>query len=162
MGAAVLADGRPSSAMRRRVEAALNLRDEFQNLIFIPTGGKVRNPLFSEAETMRKLLIEAGVNSELILPETKARHTLQNIINSARVIKNYPAAGKAIVCSDSYHILRCRLLLYLAGISTIHRPMPSARKTAGWMRWVRLCLREAAAIPMNAVLLLILKFLRRA
>ena len=161
MGAAVLADGRPSSAMRRRVEAALNLRDEFQDLIFIPSGGKVRNPLVSEAEAMRELLIGAGVHSELILPETKAKHTLQNIINSARIIKNYPATGKAIVCSDNYHILRCRLLLYLLGISTIYRPMPSGRKTAGWMRWVRFCIREAAAIPIGVGLLLVAKFLRK-
>jgi uncharacterized SAM-binding protein YcdF (DUF218 family) len=161
MGAAVLADGRASSAMRRRVEAALSLRDEFQDLIFIPSGGKVRNPLLSEAETMRKLLIEAGVNSEFILTETKAKHTIQNIINSAQIIKSYPAVGKAIVCSDSYHILRCRLLLYLLGISTIYRPMPGGRKTAGWMRWVRFCIREAAAIPMNVVMLLVLKFLRK-
>jgi uncharacterized SAM-binding protein YcdF (DUF218 family) len=162
MGSAVLPDGRPGPALRRRVNAALKLRNEFEDLIFIPSGGIVKNRPCSEAEGMRVLLIEAGVNSRRIFMESESKNTLQNVIHSAGIIRQFPATCNVIVCSDNYHILRCRMLLYLMGISTLYRPMPSARKVVGWMRWMYFCVREAVAIPVQVFLLLILKLFGKA
>lgn len=161
MGSAVLPDGRPGPAMRRRVTAALKLQNEFEDLIFIPSGGIVQNRPCSEAETMRDLLIEAGVNSERIFLEDKSKNTLQNVIHSARIIRRFPATCNVIVCSDDYHILRCRSLLYLMGINTLYRPMPGARNEVGWMRWMYFWVREAATIPVQVFLLLIFKLFRK-
>jgi uncharacterized SAM-binding protein YcdF (DUF218 family) len=161
MGSAVLPDGRPGPALRRRVAAALKLQSEFKDLVFIPSGGIVQNRPCSEAEAMRALLIEAGVNGERIFMEDKSKNTLQNVINSVRIIRQLPATRNVIVCSDDYHILRCRLLLYLMGISTFYRPMPGARKEAGWMRWMYFCVREVVAIPVHVFLLLIFKIFRK-
>jgi uncharacterized SAM-binding protein YcdF (DUF218 family) len=161
MGSAVLPDGRPGPALRRRVNAALRLQSEFEDLIFIPSGGIVQNKPCSEAGAMRDLLSEAGVDSDRIFLEDKSKNTLQNIIHSARIIRQFPAARNVIVCSDNYHILRCRLLLYLMGISTLYRPMPGARNKVGWMRCMYFWVREAAAIPVNVFLLLIFKLFRK-
>lgn len=161
MGAAVLPDGRPSTAMRRRVEAALNLRDEFIDVIYIPSGGKAENRTRSEADVMQDLLLHAGVNSEQIFLEAESKNTLQNVSNSARIIRQFSSSSKVIVCSDTYHILRCRLLLYLLGISTIYRPMPSGKKTSGRIRWIYCYIREAVAIPVHVLLLFILKYYRK-
>ena len=158
MGSAVLPDGRPGPAMLRRVDAALKLRSEFEDLIFIPSGGIVQNRPCSEAEVMRALLIEAGVDSERIIMESESKNTLQNVIHSVRIIRRFPAFRNVIVCSDDYHILRCRLLLYLMGISTLPRPMPTARNEVGWMRWVYFWVREAVAIHVQVFLLLIYKY----
>jgi uncharacterized SAM-binding protein YcdF (DUF218 family) len=160
MGSAVLPDGRPGPAMRRRVNTALKLRNEFEDLIFIPSGGIVQNRPCSEAEGMRDLLIEAGVDSERIFMESESKNTLQNVIHSARIIRQLPATRNVIVSSDNYHILRCRLLLHLMGISTLYRPMPGARDEVGWMRWMYFCGREAVAIPVQVFLLLALKLFR--
>jgi uncharacterized SAM-binding protein YcdF (DUF218 family) len=161
MGSAVLPDGRPGPTLRRRVNAALKLRNEFEDLIFIPSGGIVKNRPCSEAEGMRALLVESGVDSERIFMESESKDTLQNVIHSACIIRQFPAACNVIVCSDNYHILRCRWLLYLMGISSIYRPMPSARNVVGWMRWIYFCVREAVAIPVQVLLLLILKLFRK-
>ena len=161
MGSAVLPDGRPGPALRRRVNAALKLQGEFEDLIFILSGGIVKNRPCSEAEAMRALLIEAGVNGERIFMEDKSKNTLQNVINSVRIIRQFPATSNVIVCSDDYHILRCRLLLYLMGISTFYHPMPGARKEAGWMRWMYFCVREAVATPVHVFLLLTYKLFRK-
>lgn len=161
MGSAVLPDGRPGPAMRRRVKAALKLRDEFEDLIFIPSGGIVQNRPCSEAEAMRTLLIEAGVSSDNIFMEAESKNTLQNAFNSARIIRQFPATCNVIVCSDNYHIYRCRWLLYLMRIPTIYRPMPGASNEVGWMRWMYFCMREAAATPLQVFVLLILKFFRK-
>ena len=144
-------------AMRRRVAAAVKLQSEFQDLIFILTGGIVKNRPCSEAEAMRALLIEAGVDSEHIFIEDKSKNTLQNIINCVRIIRKITGSQNVIVCSDNYHILRCRLLLYLMGISTIYRPMPKAITEVGRMRWMYFCMREAVAISVHTFLLFILK-----
>jgi uncharacterized SAM-binding protein YcdF (DUF218 family) len=162
MGSAVLPDSTPGEAMRRRVEAALYLIDEINDLIFIPTGGIVQNRPCSEAEAMKDLLIKAGVKSERIILEPEAKNTLQNIINSAHIIRKLPFSSAVIVCSDNYHIPRSRILLQLMGISTTYRPMPSGRKTTGWMRWAYFYCREAVAIPIHIIMLLILKAFRKA
>jgi uncharacterized SAM-binding protein YcdF (DUF218 family) len=162
MGSAVSADGTPGEAMRRRVGAALQLGDEFRNLIFIPTGGAFPNRPCSEADAMKNLLIEAGVDSRNIILETQAKNTLQNIINCAAIIKKMPSPGAVIVCSDNYHIPRSRILMKLMGISTIYRSMPSGRQTTGWMRWTYFYLREAVAIPVNITMLFFLKLFKKA
>jgi len=110
---------------------------------------------------MRTLLIEAGVDSERIVMESESKNTLQNVIHSVRIIRQFPATCNVIVCSDDYHILRCRLLLYLVGISTLYRPMPTARDEVGWMRWVYFWVREAVAIPVHVIQLLLLKLFRK-
>ena len=96
MGSAVLPDGRPGPAMLRRVDAALKLRSEFEDLIFIPSGGIVQNRPCSEAEVMRALLIEAGVDSERIIMEPESKNTLQNVIYSVRIIRRFPAIRQAV------------------------------------------------------------------
>jgi uncharacterized SAM-binding protein YcdF (DUF218 family) len=108
------------------------------------------------------LLIEAAVNSDRIFLEDKSKNTLQNVIHSARIIRQFQTACNVIVCSDDYHTLRCRLLLYLMGISTNYRQMPGARIHIGWLRWMYFCVREAVAIPVQAFVLLGLKIFRKA
>jgi uncharacterized SAM-binding protein YcdF (DUF218 family) len=159
MGSAVLPDGSPGAGMRRRVEVALQLQDEFNDLIFIPTGGIAPDRSRCEADAMKDLLLHAGVKSECIIPETKAKNTLQNAINSAHLIRKLPLSSTVIVCSDNYHVPRCRVLLYLMGISTTSRPMPSGRKTTGWLQWAYYYIRETAAIPFDVIRLIIPKIM---
>lgn len=161
MGAAVLPDGSPGAGMRRRVAAALRLRDEFNDLIFIPTGGIAPGRPRSEAAAMKDLLLKAEVKNECIIPETRAKNTLQNTKYTSEMIRKFPSDCSVIVCSDTYHIPRCRVLLYLMGIPTISRHMPSGIKTAGRMRWACYYIREAAAIPFDVIRLMITRILKK-
>ena len=162
MGSSVSADGTPGGAMRRRVGAALQLGDEFSNLIYLPTGGIFPDRPYSEAEAMKNLLMEAGIDPQRIILECKSKNTLQNSIHAATIIKKMPAPDAVIVCSDSYHLPRSRILLHLMGISTTYRPMPSGRQAAGWIRWAYFWCREAVAIPIHVIMLLVLKALDKA
>ena len=159
MGSAVLPDGKPSKAMQRRVRAALDLRFEFRNLIFLPTGGNIQKWGHCESDVMTMLLKEAGVADESIIRETDSKDTLQSIAFCAHAIKKLPDISTIIVCSDSFHLLRCRLLLSILGMSSLHRPMPGGKKSLGIIRWVYYCSREAVAIPVDVVLLLLKKIL---
>jgi len=161
MGSAVSPDGRPSDAMRRRVKAALYLRHEFRNLIFLPTGGNIQRWGRSEASVMHKLLNGAGINDERIIQETDSKNTLQSITYCAQKIKKLPEVVTVIVSSDSFHLPRCRLLLFILGVHSDHRPMPGGRKSLGLARWAFYCVREAVAIPVDAALLLYYKALAK-
>ena len=82
-GAAVRPDGRPSTALRLRVEAAARfgeaLRARGQNPFYVPTGGVGRfGP--SEAAVMSELLRSLGVCAGRIVTE----ETATNTISSAR------------------------------------------------------------------------------
>lgn len=159
MGSAVLSDGRPSQAMRRRVKAALDLRSEFSNLVFLPTGGNIQRWGRCEAEVMTGLLKDAGVDSKSTILETNSKNTLQSLSFCARKIKKLPDDVTVIVCSDTFHLARCRLLLSILGIHSSYRPMPGGRRSLGFFRWAYYCAREAVAIPVDTVLLLFLKIL---
>lgn len=159
MGSAVLPDGRPGKAMQRRVRAALDLHFEFRNLIFLPTGGNLKRWGRCESDVMTALLKDAGVGNENIIQETDSKDTLQSIAFCAQTIKKLPDAVTVVVCSDSFHLPRCRLLLSILGISSIHRPMPGGKKSLGFIRWAYYCIREGFAIPVDAVLLLSKKYL---
>ena len=162
MGSAVSEDGTPGKAMRRRVKAALELRHQFRDILFIPTGGIFPDRPCTEAAAMKDLLIEAGVANENIVLEGESKNTLQNCIYTAAIIKKLPSPKAIVVCSDNYHIPRSRILLHLIGISTIYRPMPSGRQTDGWIRWTYFWCRETIAIPIYVAMLLTLKFFRKA
>jgi uncharacterized SAM-binding protein YcdF (DUF218 family) len=157
MGSAVLSDGRPSNAMRRRVKAALYLRHEFHNLIFLPTGGNLQRWGRSEADVMKGLLTDAGVGNDSIIQETDSKNTLQSLTYCARKIKKLPDVATVFVCSDSFHLPRCRLLLSILGIHPDYRPMPRGIKSLGLARWSYYCAREAVAIPVDTALLLFFK-----
>jgi vancomycin permeability regulator SanA len=159
MGSAVLPDGRPSATMRRRVKAALDLRHEFKDLLFLPTGGNKQRWGRSEAEVMKRLLKDAGGDNDNTIEETDSKNTLQSITYCTRKIKELPDVVTVVVCSDSFHLPRCRLLLSILGIHSNHRAMPGGRKSLGFTRWSYYCAREAVAIPVDVVLLLFFRIL---
>ena len=148
--------------MRRRVEAALDLEYGFKNLIFLPTGGNSRRWGRSEAEVMTRLLTDAGVENENIFPETDSSNTLESLTNCARMIKRFPDSVRVVVCSDSFHLPRCRLLLAILGIGSDKRPMPRGLPSLGFVRWAYYSAREALAIPVDTILLLLYRMLGKA
>jgi vancomycin permeability regulator SanA len=153
MGAAVMADGRPSGAMRRRVEGALDLARKSQDAFYIVTGGKGRyGP--PEAEVMKFELQASGVPEDRIVPETVSKDSLSSVENCARIIKKYADVESVFVCSDRYHIPRCRWLFWMLGISTRPGHMPSGLKANGILRWSIYYFREIIATPVDTLLML--------
>jgi vancomycin permeability regulator SanA len=154
LGAAVLENGEPSGAMRRRVKAALDLRNNFKKIRYIPSGGVGKDELYSEAGVMKNLLQEAGVKENDIILDESSRNTFESIINCATIIHSLPR-NEVTICSDTYHILRSRLLLRFLGIPTIYKSMPSGLKVNGITRWSYYYVREFLAIPKDLFLLIL-------
>jgi len=152
-GAAVRADGAPSVALRRRVEAAAAFGRRLVAPLFVPTGaaGQFGPP---EAVVMADLLRGLGVPDERIVPELTGTDT----VSSVRAVKRLLAArghrGPVYAASNAYHLPRCVVLLWLAGLPARACPPPrgpasrSLRKRWYWR------LREVPALPFDAMLMI--------
>lgn len=150
-GAAVWEGGRASNAMRRRIRGALASAPEHGEVLYMLTGGVGKHPP-SEARVMADLLEEAGVPESRVLLDEGAGDTLESVRNCVALLRQLPAYGDVIVCSDTYHIPRCRLLFRMYGIPT--RP---GKVVSGWRentarRWFYYYLREIVAIPWDTLL----------
>lgn len=151
-GAAVMPDGRPSGSLRRRVEGALEIAEALGGALFIATGGQGRfGP--PEARVIRDLLLAAGVSSDQILVEDRARDTLESVVFCDAILRARGDAGLIVPCTSGYHLLRCGLLFRLLGYAVRTWSMPADRPHIGWLKWARYVAKEALAIPYDAVLL---------
>jgi vancomycin permeability regulator SanA len=152
LGAAVKQDGTPSGAMRRRVEGALLLSRASRDPFYIVTGGKGRfGP--PEADVMAEMLISAGIPESRIDADRKASDTLSSIVNCTQIMRLRGITEPVFVCSDRYHIARCRWLFLLMGVHTRPAFMPSGRAANGNVRWAYYYVREWFATPVDTAIL---------
>ena len=150
-GAAVRPGGKPSTTLRRRVEAALACAQGHPDARFIPTGAVGRHGP-SEASVMAGLLTKSGVRSDRIMLEETGTDTLSSVRAIARLLRESGQRGRVMVATSPYHQPRCLLLLCLFGISARPCPFPPQPSSPSWgMRWYWR-LREVPALPYDAVL----------
>ncbi len=159
-GAAVRPDGQPSGTLRRRVAAAARLAARFPTVLLIPTGGVGRFGA-SEASVMAALLRQAAQPGWTLLLEETATDTLSSVRAVRRLLRREGHAGPIYAATSAYHLPRCLLLLWLAGMPTRPCPPPDAPAAASRARRWYWRLREVPAIPYDAALVLILRLLRR-
>jgi vancomycin permeability regulator SanA len=156
-GAALLPDGTPSVAMRRRVSAAVRLAVDWPGAIFIPTGGQTgRGP--PEWQAMRTLLTAEGVSPDHIEPERTAMDTLDSVLACHALLAK--DAGPVYVATSRFHLPRCVLLLWLAGIPAQPVPIGPSTEPNFWRRW-HWRLREVPALIWDALLLFVWQIRRK-
>ena len=141
LGCKVGPGGVPSPAMRRRVEVALGLARSLGTVLFVPIGGVGRfGP--AEAFVMQRLLREAGVPDDAIHPVPEGTNTIHSLracwpvlIAATRGLDH----SDVYVCTDRYHLPRCRAILRIWGASTRAVARPRHQEGAGersvYMLW---------------------------
>ena len=152
-GAAVRPDGSASATLRRRVAAAAAFAARFPAAIFIPTGGVGRfGP--SEASVMADLLRRETRPAWSFILEETGTDTLSSVRAVRRLLRERATTGPVYAATSGYHLPRCLLLLWLAGIPARPCPPPAPPTAASrWLRWYWR-LREVPAIPYDASLVL--------
>jgi uncharacterized SAM-binding protein YcdF (DUF218 family) len=150
-GAAVRPDGRPSGTLRYRVLAAIRLGRSLDRPLFIPTGarGRYGQP---EAAVMETILLDAGFPPEAVLKEETGTDTLSSVKAVRRMLKMLPKAP-VYACTSAYHLPRCLMLLRLAGIPARACPPPRVPAATSWTKRWYWRLREFAALPYDATLM---------
>jgi uncharacterized SAM-binding protein YcdF (DUF218 family) len=151
-GAAIRPDGSPSGTLRRRIQTAFRSVEDLGQVRFLVTGGLVRNPP-AEAVVMRRLLLELGASENQILIENQARNTRESALLCAAILRRQGDVGDVLVCSSRYHVPRCRMLLRLSGVRSRMGVGSEDAAAVGRGRIAYSVLREAAAMPLDAILL---------
>ena len=105
----------------------------------------------SEASIMAERLTAGGVARERLILDEDSLDTLQTVVAAAREIGRRGLPG-AIVCTDSYHTPRARLIFAALGVSSLDGSVKSGPRQMGWPAWWRMRLREIPAIPYDWVL----------
>ena len=114
LGCAIRKDGSPTPILRGRIDRALAFeKEQFEkwnkHAKFVPSGGQGGNEVISEAESMKRYLMEQGIPEEHILKEDKSVNTYQNMAFSKKVIESdvddLSKAGIAF-STTNYHVFR--------------------------------------------------------
>ncbi|MEE3333436.1 MAG: YdcF family protein [Ruminococcus sp.] len=114
LGCAIRRDGSPTPLLKGRVDKAIEF-DRMQNesfshyAKFVPSGGQGSDEVVSEAESMKRYLVEQGIPEDRILKEDKSVNTYQNMAFSKKIIENDTddIGNKRIGFSTTnYHVFR--------------------------------------------------------
>ncbi len=151
-GAAIRPDGKPSGTLRRRVWGAHRFGTRLDEPFYLVTGGVGRHGP-PEATVMRAQLLGYGVSEERIIVEDQGTDTLSSAILCWRILRDRDQSTAVYVCSSPFHIPRCRLLLRILGLRTAAARMPGDRHPLGTVKWLYYVLREAAALPYDAIVM---------
>lgn len=152
-GAAVRSDGTPSGTLRRRTERAFVAAAGDPGAYILVSGGLGRFPP-PEHEVMASILRAGGFEEARIIHDGASMDTLDTVVNSIRLIRALDRSAIPIVCTSSYHTPRCWLLFRLFGMPTGVLWLKGDLSALGPMKFLYYCIRECAALPYDAFLVL--------
>ena len=96
----------PSLSLRYRLEAALDYANQFPDVKFILSGGQGPDEAISEAEAMRRYLVENGVDEKRLQLEDSSTSTYENLLNSKKLLPR--EVRQATIITSDYHLARAR------------------------------------------------------
>lgn len=92
-------------------------------------------PATTEAEAMRRFLLDLGVPNEAIVSEGKALNTIENIANVRDIVKG----GRVAIITSAYHVPRAARLASKGGLDFAMFGVdwsPPDAATPWWERWL--------------------------
>jgi len=108
LGQSLQPDNTPSLSLQNRIMLAVEIHRRTDAPLIV-TGADVAGVGRTEADVMRDLLEEHGVQREAICQETKAHNTLENALNIAPMLKEMMCHAVVLVTSE-FHLPRAALL----------------------------------------------------
>ena len=108
---------RMSSNLRYRVEIGKKYLEENPETKVILSGGKGRGEDISEAEAMRRYLVEKGISEDRMLLEDQSVNTDENIRNSRALMKEQDAF--VVIATNRFHLLRAEGIARKQGIRKV-------------------------------------------
>jgi uncharacterized SAM-binding protein YcdF (DUF218 family) len=137
-------DGRPSPALKARLDTVLDAWNDGLARYVVVTGGKQEGDRFTEAEASRNYLVDNGVPESAILMESSGRNSWQSMLGAADVLAP-TGAKRVLIVSDGFHLFRLKLMAEELGLEPSARAAtggPIRQNSANEFNYV---LREAAA-----------------
>ena len=114
----------PSPALYERLKVAGEYLHNTTDLKVIVSGGQGPDEYISEAEAMKRYLINNGINKNRVIIEDKSTSTFENISNSLNIIKEIDDLEnpRVLLVTNKFHIFRSKLLANRLGAKAYGLP----------------------------------------
>ena len=121
LGSKIKEDGTLTPLLRGRVDKAIEFAKKQydstkKKIIYIPSGGKGLDEKTSEAESIKKYLLEEGINPEQIIVEDQSTSTIENMKFSKKKIDEINEQGNIAFATTNYHVFRSGVIANSQGI----------------------------------------------
>ena len=137
-------DGRPSPALKARLDHVVDLwRDDIGAHVVV-TGGKQPGDRFTEATASATYLRARGIPDDKILREVQGRSSFQSLADAASFLQRR-GLRRVVLVSDAYHAARIEGIAEEVGLDASVSPTPATRNQVNARRYVRETLFVAAA-----------------
>ena len=109
LGAQVKGD-RPSRALKKRLDTALDYGNTHPDVRFVLSGGQGTGEDISEAECMYRRLVARGIDPSRLYKEDRSSSTRENLLFSLEIIKEKNLPGTITITTSGFHAFRARLV----------------------------------------------------
>ena len=111
-----------SLTLTQRMNKALEYLTEYPDTKIIVSGGKGTGERITEAEAMKRFLIQNGVDEKYIIKEEKSTSTAENFQYSRDILRKIDTrqAIKITVVTTNFHMFRAKQLAEQVGLKDIY------------------------------------------
>lgn len=145
LGSGLLGGNRVSRLLAARIDLGRHVYEKSRaagrGTVLLPSGGQGEDEELSEAEAMRRYMLDKGVEPGHIIVEDRSRDTRQNLLFSTEVMKREGISGEVAVATNNFHAFRAAILMREAGLPGYSVGAPTAR-----YYWPSATVREFLAI----------------
>ncbi len=127
---------KPSLALMRRIETAADYLLDHPSIRVIVAGGQGPDEWITEAEAMKRVLIQKGVSEDRILLEDRSTSTLENLTFAKEILDDNGLGTSVVIISEGYHMYRALSIAKRVGLDAEGLAAPTVR----WLLptfWVR-------------------------
>ena len=110
---------RPSRMLRRRLDTAFEAMQKHPDALVVVSGGKGSDEKISEAEAMRRYLVEKGADENRIIMEDKSTNTFENISFSFAITDKLGCGRDITIVTDGFHQYRASLIAKQEGAASV-------------------------------------------
>ena len=110
---------RPSKMLARRINTAYEAMQRYPGVMVVVSGGKGGDEDISEAECMKRYLVDKGADPARIIMEDKSTTTFENIQNSFAVTDPLGLGRDVTIVTDGFHQYRASLIAKKMGAAEV-------------------------------------------
>ncbi|MCH5212036.1 MAG: YdcF family protein [Oscillospiraceae bacterium] len=132
---------RPTAPLKSRLDTAIKYINRNPNCTIIVSGGQGHDEAISEAEAMRRYLVERGIDDSRIIKEDKSTSTTENFKFSDKLTDDGLSSHSAAFITNDFHVYRANSLAKLQGFNLHRIGAPTA-----WYTIAPVYLREQLAL----------------
>jgi len=112
----------PSLTLSQRLKASIELLDILpEDTKIVVSGGQGPGETITEAEAMKRYLVEQGISADRIIKEEKSTSTEENLVFSRKLIREIGSKEniKITIVTSNFHMFRSKALAKKAGFEDV-------------------------------------------